>query len=271
MTTTTERVYRRGPFPVKFRLLEVKRVTRVTPQMVRITLAGEDLEGFYSPGADDHVKLLFPEEGKRMPVIPTVTPTGLVLKEGERKPDARDYTPRRYDAAAGELDIDFVVHGTGPATTWASKAQVGDLLAVGGPRGSTFVAQDFSWYLLAGDPSALPAIGRILEELPEGTRAIVFCEVPDASEEQQFTTRANATVTWIHRNGVEAGHSDVLQQAIRGLEFPAGDYFAWVAGEAHTVRPIKDHLINERGANKSWVRVTGYWKRGTSDHHDAKG
>nr|GFD30456.1 hypothetical protein [Tanacetum cinerariifolium] len=55
------------------------------------------------------------------------------------KPAMRDYTPRRYDAASGELDIDFVLHGDGPAATWAAQAAVGQHLYIAGPRGSMIV------------------------------------------------------------------------------------------------------------------------------------
>ncbi|AGC45616.1 iron-chelator utilization protein [Myxococcus stipitatus DSM 14675] len=270
-TSVSEKVYRRGPFPVKFRCLEVLRVTPITPHVVRITLGGEDIQGFHSEGADDHVKVLFPEAGKQRPVIPTMGPTGPVLQPGEKKPDSRDYTPRRFDPVAGELDLDFVLHGSGPASSWAAQAKPGDMLGVGGPRGSLFVSNDFDWYLLAGDETAIPAIARRLEELPEGARAIVFIEVADASEEQKFSTRANMTLKWLHRDGAEAGSTDLLNQSIRTLDFPPGDYFAWVSGESLAMRPIRDYLLNERGTNKSWVRVTGYWKRGHADHvHDSK-
>lgn len=268
MTTVAERAFRRGPFPVKIRLLEVRRVTRITPHVARITLGGKELEGFHSEGADDHVKLLFPNEGELKPTLPTMTPRGIVFPEGASRPSTRDYTPRRYDAAAGELDIDFVLHGTGPGSSWAERARVGDFLGVAGPRGSLIVANDFDWYLLAGDQSGLPAIARRLEELPEGARAIVFVEVPDATEHQRFDTRANVTLTWLHRNGAEPGTTDLLEKAIRGMTFPPGDGFAWAAGESSAMHAIREHLVNERGMHKSWVRVIGYWKRDIPDHEE---
>ena len=271
VTSGSERVARRGPLPVKLRLLEVLRVERLTPHMVRVTLGGPELEGFTSPGADDHVKLFFAEPGQPVPAMPVMGPQGLSMPEGKPKPASRDYTPRRYDAAKGELEIDFVLHGEGPATSWAAAVQPGHFLGVGGPRGTTYVAPDFDWYLLAGDTSALPAIGRRLEELPEGSRALVFVEVADASEHQPLPTRARADITWLHRDGAEAGTTDLLEKALRGVQLPPGEGFTWVAGEAASLRPIRDHLLNERGLNKSWVRVTGYWKRGAADHHDSKG
>ena len=76
-------------------------------------------------------------------------------------------------------------------------------------------------------------------------------------------------VEWLHRNGAAPGTTDLLEKAIRGHSFPPGDGFAWAAGEAATIRAIRDYLLKERGANKEWTRTTGYWKRGTADHdHD---
>ncbi|MDC0707450.1 siderophore-interacting protein [Stigmatella sp. ncwal1] len=268
MMTQTERAPRRVPFAIKFRLLEVLRVAFVTPHMVRVTLGGKELEGFQTPAADDHVRLIFPAPGESKPLLPTLGPNGPVFPEGQPRPASRDYTPRRYDAAAGELDIDFVVHGSGPGTTWATHAKPGDFVGVGGPRSSMIVPQDFAWYLLAGDSTALPAIGRWLEELPAGAHAIVFIEVSDASEEQQFKTAARVELTWLHRNGAAPGTTNLLEKAIRELTFPPGDHFVWLAGEANTLRPIREHVYNERGTHKKWISATGYWKRNTADHHE---
>ena len=77
----------------------------------------------------------------------------------------RDYTPRRYDLDTLELDIDFVLHGDGPASTWAEQAKPGQFLHIGGPRGSMIVPDIFDSYLLIGDETALPAIARRLEGL----------------------------------------------------------------------------------------------------------
>ena len=141
----------------------------------------------------------------------------------------------------------------------------------GGPRGTFYVADDFDWYLLAGDASALPAIGRRLEELPERARALVFIEVADASEEQRLASKARVSLTWLHRNGAEAGTTDLLEKALRQVQLPPGDGFVWVAGEATSLKPIREHLLQERGLKKEWTKVTGYWKRGVGDHHDSKG
>ncbi|MBN9684813.1 MULTISPECIES: siderophore-interacting protein [unclassified Corallococcus] len=271
MSGDSERVARRGPFPVKLRLLEVQRVTRLSPHMVRVTLGGPELEGFSSPGADDHVKCFFAKPGVKKPDMPVVGPHGLSMPEGLEKPASRDYTPRRFDPQANELDIDFVLHGEGPASLWAQQAKPGDFMGIGGPRSTHDVADDFDWYLLAGDQSALPAIARRLEELPAGRRAFAFIEVADAAEEQPIVSKADVKLTWLHRGSAEAGTTKHLEDALRAWAQPAGEGFVFVAGEANSLKPIREHLVNERGLNKSWMRVTGYWKRGVAEHHDAKG
>jgi ferredoxin len=125
MTQTTERTARRIRHETKTRLLQVRDVSRITPKMVRIVVGGEALAGFVSAAHDDHVKLFFPQPGQDKPVLPTPSPNGPVYPEGAPLPAARDYTPRRYDAAANTLTIDFVIHGDGPATQWAAQARLG--------------------------------------------------------------------------------------------------------------------------------------------------
>src|ERR1700754_2289393 len=150
---------------LRMRLLDVLHVQRLTPHMVRVTFTGEDVKGFVSASPDDHVKLFFPVDGGQIN-LPTMGPDGPVFAEGVTPSPARDYTPRHYDAKANELDIDFVLHGDGPASTWAAQAQAGQWLGIGGPRGSRIVADDFDTYVLIGDETALPAIGRWLDEMP---------------------------------------------------------------------------------------------------------
>lgn len=181
---------RRVRHDLKCRMLRVSHVRRLSPKMVRVTLTGDDLAGFVSAGFDDHVKLFFPPEGSEKPVLPTLGANGPVFPEGAERPDRRDYTPRSYDAARNELAIDFALHESGPATKWAESAEPGQFLGVAGPRGSFVVPVDFDWHLLVGDETALPAIGRRLEELPAGTRAIVVAEVDGPADEIALTSAA---------------------------------------------------------------------------------
>lgn len=260
MSTTVMHEMRRVRRDVVMRMLQVKRVEALTPKMVRITLTGDALHGFESSAPDDHVKVFVPLSGHTHPTLPVMTADGPRFAEGVTPSPARDYTPRRYDALANELDIDFVLHGDGPASTWAAQAKAGQWLGIGGPRGSRIVADDFDTYVLLGDETALPAIGRWLEEMPAGTRAITIVEIADEDERVPLHSKADVQRYWLHRNGQAPGTTTRLEDALRDIAFPEGDTFVWVGAESRTVRGIRLYLQQERAHNPDWIKASGYWK-----------
>jgi NADPH-dependent ferric siderophore reductase len=236
--------------------------------MVRITLTGDDLPGFVSAGFDDHVKVFFPPPGADRPVLPVNGPDGPVYPEGATPPVSRDFTPRRYDAVANTLDIDFALHEAGPAATWAAQARPGQMLGIGGPRGSFVIPDDFDWYLFVGDETALPAMGRRLEELRAGSRAIVLAEVVDAREEQALTSRASVETIWLHRHAQASGAAERFSAAIDALTLPPGDGYAWVACESETAKVLRRQLIDKPGIRKEWLKAAGYWRPGVVSTHE---
>ncbi|QOF76740.1 siderophore-interacting protein [Variovorax sp. 38R] len=266
-TNTPDRTPRRVRHELHFRQLTVKTVQRVTPHLIRITLTGDALEGFTSPGFDDHAKLFFPDAATGQLTLPTAGPDGPVWPEGGR-PAMRDYTPRRHDAQANTLEIDFALHDAGPATQWAEQAKPGDIVGVGGPRGSFIVPTEFDWHLLIGDDTALPAIARRLAELPAGARVVVLAEVDSEADEIPFETQADLTLRWVHRQGAAPGLSPVLVDTLKAMTLPAGDFHAWVGCESAIAKALRAHLVGERGANPKWVRASGYWRRGAVATHD---
>lgn len=252
--------------PLKMRLLQVVRTEHVSPQLLRVTLGGAELADFVSASFDDHVKVFFPVDGADKPVLPDVGPDGIAFPEGQPRPPARDYTPRRHDSAKQELDIEFVLHGDGPASTWAAQVRPGQYLGVGGPRGSFVVPTAFDWHLLVGDDTALPAVARRLEELGRGTRAIVVLEVGNAAAQIPLASRAQVDVHWLHRG--DAPEGSLLEAALRKITLPRGEGYAWAAGEAAAMKAVRQYLLTERGIDKKRIRASAYWKRGASAVHE---
>lgn len=236
--------------------------------MRRLTLAGPELAGFVSPGFDDHVKMFFPAPGQSEPVLPVTGPDGLTFPESGPRPLARDFTPRRYDPQAGELDIDFALLHDGPASHWAARAKPGDPAWVAGPRGSFIIPLAFDWHLLIADETGLPALARRLEELPAQSRALALVEVDGREDEVPLSRPAGAELAWVHRGGAAEEPGAALLAALRGAAFPDGDYFAWIACESQTAKRLRSVLVDERGANRKWVRAHGYWRRGAVAVHD---
>jgi NADPH-dependent ferric siderophore reductase len=257
--------------PLKFRLLQVKQVRALSPHLIRVTFTGDDLHDFVSASFDDHIKVFFPEPGADKPTLPQAGPDGPVFPEGKR-PTARDFTPRRFDRDARELDIEFAMHDAGPAATWAAQAQVGQYLGVGGPRGSLVIPTGFDWHLLIGDDTALPAIARRLEELSAGTRVAAVIEVADPSARIEFTTQAELHLVWCYRNAADTQtgtRGDALLHAVRETWLPEnGEGYVWAAGEAATIRAVRHHLCGERGVDKARIRAASYWKRGAVAVHE---
>lgn len=256
MERTTERVRHE----LKFRIASVVRNERISPLMARVTLHHPDLASFVSDAYDDHVKLFFARSGEIL-AAPVPGPDGLAFPGGIR-PEGRDYTPRRFDPARCELVIDFVLHGDGPAASWAAAAKPGDTVGVGGPRASFVVRGDYDWYLLAGDETALPAIGRRIEELPRGANILAFIEVANADERQTFHTAANLDLHWVLRS-----EGATLAEAVDAARLPAGTGYAFIAGESAVSHALRDRLI-DRGVAPDFIKSAGYWRQGEADFYD---
>ncbi|PSK98142.1 NADPH-dependent ferric siderophore reductase [Murinocardiopsis flavida] len=257
-------------FPLTPRLLDVRAVRRITPRMIRVTLGGDQLAGFRTANFADHVKLWFPDEETGAHVLPELDGDGRVGNFRAPGVIFRDYTVRGYDDARQTLDIDFVDHDHGPAGRWAGRAAPGDRIGVLGPRGTVHVPTGADYYIIAADETALPAAARWLEELPRDARVFAFLEVADSGEEQPIDAPAGAAVTWLHRGTAAPGTTGILEAAVRALPLPEGDGFAWAAGEALSLKPIRRHFKDLGFAKDDGYEVDGYWRRGTVnlDHHE---
>ncbi len=224
---------------LKLREVTVARINRVSPGFASITFQGEALADFTSLSFDDHVKFMFNDAS------------------GEQV--RRDYTPRRVDTDAREIDIEFALHGHGGAAEWARNATIGQRAIIGGPRGSMILPLAMDWHLLIGDDSALPAVTRRLEELPAGARVVVVLLV-DAADRRTFVTGADARIHWVDSD-------DALLQVLKELPLQPGAGLAWGGGEAALMARVRQVLV-ETGMPRQAAKVSAYWKRGVADHHE---
>ncbi|MGK5530424.1 siderophore-interacting protein [Streptomyces sp. URMC 129] len=265
-----------GPPPFTFFDLRVVRTARVGPGFARVTLGG-DLTRFVSGGRDQRFKLFLPHPGQDAPVVPRGAGTAWWPAWQRLPPEERavmrTYTVRDHRPDEGELDIDFVLHDiAGPASGWARDARPGDPLTVLGPTREDNGGVDFAppagtdWVLITGDATALPAVAGILAWLPPGTRAAVWLEVDHATDLQELPTEADAEITWLFRDQLPpAARRDALLTAVRDSPFPPGTPYAWLAGEAATVRTLRRHLLDDRALPRPRITHTGYWRRGASE------
>jgi NADPH-dependent ferric siderophore reductase len=244
----------------------VRRVEDRSPRLRRVTLAGPELEGFVLEEPAASVRLLLPSPGTDQVVVPEWKGNEFLLPDGQR-PVIRTLTPRRFDAAALELDVEIVRHGGGLASGWAGTAGAGTPAAVSGPgRGYAF-DPDAPELLVAGDETALPAIAQLLEALPPGTPAQVLVEVADRGAELPLPAGHGVTVSWVELPaGGDPG--DALVAALREAPLVA-EARVWAAGEAAAMQRIRRHLFDERQVPRRHAVVRGYWKAGRAGDGDA--
>ena len=234
----------------KRRTLTVAAITDLGPRMRRIAFTSPELADFASPGFDDHIKIF----------VPDLSANGEMVM--------RDFTPRRFDGAGRRLVIDFALHDTGPATVWARNARLGDSLQIAGPRGSTVVADDFDWYLLMGDETALPAIGRRIEELRAGARVTALAVVEGPDDVQTFDSAARVTASWLQRREHGPDDAATLRKALGAWVPPPGEGFIWIAAEAATARALKLHALERIRHPAAWMKAAGYWVSGAPGASD---
>jgi NADPH-dependent ferric siderophore reductase len=157
--------------------------------MVRLTLAGPDLQGMRARPAQDIELLLGQEHGRRV---------------------KRRYTTRQLRPGAGELDIDVLLHASGgPGSSWAAQPADGDNAEFIGPKGKLQLL-GADWHLFAGDEASLPAIAALTETLGSGADTVVLCEVGGPEDELPVET---AHLHWLHRAGAAPGTTDLLAGA----------------------------------------------------------
>ena len=310
----------------------VTSVERVSPNFVRVTFGGEEIADLGTPGhmLDQRIKLIFPSDGLPLPSLAGTADwyqEWLALPE-ESRGSMRTYSIRDLatgaaesgaadspdaahsaHAAATTLTVDFVLHldptATGPASRWASNAAPGAEILVLGPRrdrfdggGIEYLPGDAQSILLAGDETAAPAIARILEDSPAGTRGAAFIEVPEAGDILSIAAPAGVEITWLPRGG--RAHGEALIPAVlahlgssttsvapvqeslpddellwetptfSGLgeettETPNhADRYFWIAGESGVVTTLRRHLVKGLGIDRSQVAFMGYWRKGVA-------
>ncbi|WJL94660.1 siderophore-interacting protein [Microbacterium sp. ET2] len=181
---------------LRFRRVRLHSREWLTPGYVRVRLVGDELAGFVSLGADDHLRIFFPE-GEPETV------------EELRAAASREYTPARFDA--DWLDLEFAVHGdpdagtAGVAAAWAATAPLGALAGIGGPRGSKVVDGRPDYWLLAGDETAVPAMRRFAGLMDDEAQGRILVEVDDAAHELPIDAPAGVGVEQVHRDTTAPG------------------------------------------------------------------
>jgi NADPH-dependent ferric siderophore reductase len=241
------------------RQLTVVKTERITPNMQRVTLGGDDLADFPEGQESGYIKLLFPRDPADLPAEPDAKAL---------RPLMRTYTIRAFNLAARELVVDLVLHGegehAGPASDWARQTKPGDTLNIAGPGPTKLVNNDADWFLIAGDMTALPAISCNLEQLPATARGYAVIEIIEEADKQTLDVPAGMEIRWVVNPHPEQA-SSVLADAVRAVPWQEGRVSAWVACEFSTMRNLREYLKRDRELGRGEFYISSYWKIGRSE------
>lgn len=234
--------------------------------MVRIVAGGPGMKDVVDNGSTDaYTKMLFAH-----PDTDLTPPYDLdTLREQlapELMPSRRTYTIRRFDLENECLWIDFVVHGSaGVAGPWADHAQPGDVAVLGGIGGGYAPDPEADWHLLAGDDAALPAIATALERMPADAQGVAFLEVDDEADHLELTAPNGITIEWLHRNGLEAGTTTLLGDAVRAFEWRDAHVQVFAHGERGAMKSLRPYFTHERELDRSQLSFSAYWAHGRKE------
>ncbi len=234
----------------KVRELTVLQKYRLTPNMLRIILGGDDLQDFPEGQESGYVKLLFPS--------------------GEAKPVMRSYTIRTFDAERLELTLDFAMHNDavhedqGPASNWAVNVEIGSKVAIDGPGAKKLVDMSAEWFFIAGDMTAIPAISANLEQLPANAKGYAVLEVLTEEDKQDLSVPEGLNIHWVVNSHPDQPNT-VLLDKVKSLPWLDGVVNVWVASEFDAMRHLRHYFKKEKGVERGQIYASSYWKMGETD------
>ena len=234
----------------KTRQLTVLNKTPLSPNMVRITLSGDDLADFPEGQESGYVKLR------------------LSRMDDPQKICTRSYTIRRFSRENKELDLDFVLHGVnGPASAWATHAKQGDTIAIDGPGPKKLVNMSSDWFFLVGDMTALPAIAVNLEQLPSTAKGYAVIEVISEENKLDLVKPNGVELIWVLNHRVTEPVNP-LAETVKSLDWLEGEPDVWLACEFNRMREIRHYFKKERELAKDQVYSSSYWKIDATDEEN---
>ncbi|TCJ71320.1 UNVERIFIED_ORG: NADPH-dependent ferric siderophore reductase [Dietzia maris] len=253
------------------RRVRVRAVESLAPELVRVTLEGDELGEFAtdagdavpavrSPFFDDVVVFCLPDPVTGEVTLPVPTPGGGLGHPPGGAALVREYTVRCL--CGGAMCVDMVRHASGAGMGWLESVRPGDEMTIVGPRVSRALPA-VDRMLAVGDATALPALARLIEERPPTMALDVLAAVPDPSALPRTVlpavSPADADRVRVRVVAAAPGSAYEIIDALAAAEFPTG--FAWVAGESGMVTAARRHLL-ARGQEPDRVQFTGYWSLG---------
>lgn len=239
------------------RVTHISDITDISPYLRRIVLGGEQLADFPANQQGAYVKVLIPQAGE-IELNTQVSGPNAAVK--------RSYTIRDFDAERGLLSLDFVINKhRGPATDWASTAQLGDKVAIAGPGPLKMSRFDGNHYVLLGDSTSINAVNALIERIPATATGNVIMIAHSEQEKALLASHPLLNIDWLILTPsiTDIEQDKWLHQKVKQLDAVPTDTLVFIGLEASQVRAIKQYFLEQQQLPLRAISATGYWKRGT--------
>lgn len=246
-------------------IVQLKAREYITPNYVRLTFSGVDIEPYALCTLGVNNKIFIPPNGVDKVIFPDKDNQniGSIKKLAIR----RTYTHAGIDLEKQEIYMDFVAHGTnGPASNFAINAEMGASLGVVMKIQEIELVPKVATYYLIGDTTALPVIRAILKTINSNAKGVVFLEVPSKEDRQEIEKPAGVSIHWIINEEI-GGNTLLTDTAITYLKQCKinESRFAFVACEYNNVRRARNYLRKEAQWAREEVSAYSYWKYGVAE------
>lgn len=239
----------------------------ITPHYIRIRLKSTEETAFDQCTLGANNKVFIPPAGNKKVQLATfdTTQAAWVMPDEHMKPIVRTYTHRAIDSQTKEISIDFVNHGdTGPASSWAINAELGDELGVAMKIRPTYLYPAADWYFLIGDSTAIPVISCILESLPASAKGYCLVEIISEDDKHPEVKHPGFQVQW-HINP-HPEQTSSLAEVAKQVELPTeGSIFSYAACEYSSVKQLRSYFKNQLGWTNKEFYAFSYWKAGLAE------
>jgi ferric-chelate reductase (NADPH) len=214
---------------------EITAVTDIGPHLRTIELRGEALK---KPGwAPGHKIQMRTEAG------------GLTM---------RTYTPFAWDNTEGIAQLLAFAHGSGPGSTWITKARVGDRCQFFGPRSALKLDGLAGPIIFVGDETSFATVAAWGAAHPDGRPAAQLFEVDDPDESAgAHGTLGLPAARYITRRAGSAHLDELTTAVIEALRsYPEAQLC--LTGKAQTIAQVR-RSVKDAGFAGRPALVKAYW------------
>lgn len=226
------------------RATHVSQIIELSPHLRRIVVSGDSLSDFPIAAEGSYVKVVLPS---------------LSQQEDDVK-KMRSYTIRAFNPNTKELALDFVINRhKGPATHWASNANVGDSVGIAGPGPMKMNNYDHHSYLLIGDLTSMNALNGYIPRFKNDADVRSIIVVPTRSDVISMDYDTSHSTIWLIEDETDQTLAQKVVEVAKDMSKESYLFLGLEAGEIRTLRPI---LQEDLGFDRVNISAVGYWKKG---------